>query len=85
MLHFKPRFRAFQTFALIAAAVILSINIYFIVDYVAAALGTSWYVYAAMALPTILYIGFILYLVRFCPHSENEILRTLVEVIHPFL
>lgn len=56
-------YRSFQTFALIAAAIILSINVYFIFDYVTSSLGTEWFVLATLAAPTVLYMAFVAYLV----------------------
>ncbi|VDL70399.1 unnamed protein product [Nippostrongylus brasiliensis] len=54
--------RSFQFFALVAATVILSINIYFIVDYVTSSLGTEWFVLTILAAPTIIYLVFVAYL-----------------------
>lgn len=56
-------FRAFQVFALIAAAAILSINVYFIIDYVTEQLGTEWYIFVGLGIPTVAYICFVIYLV----------------------
>ncbi|WKY14276.1 hypothetical protein Q1695_000096 [Nippostrongylus brasiliensis] len=58
--------RSFQFFALVAATVILSINIYFIVDYVTSSLGTEWFVLTILAAPTIIYLVFVAYLTMYC-------------------
>ncbi|WKY14277.1 hypothetical protein Q1695_000096 [Nippostrongylus brasiliensis] len=70
--------RSFQFFALVAATVILSINIYFIVDYVTSSLGTEWFVLTILAAPTIIYLVFVAYLTMYCLVACEIISDTLV-------
>uniref|UniRef100_A0A1I7SXC7 Protein Malvolio n=1 Tax=Caenorhabditis tropicalis TaxID=1561998 RepID=A0A1I7SXC7_9PELO len=58
--------KLFQIFALITSAVILSINVYFIADYVSSLLGTEWYVIMVLAPITLFYVLFVLYLAIYC-------------------
>ncbi|KJH47134.1 metal ion transporter, metal ion transporter family [Dictyocaulus viviparus] len=58
--------RSFQIFALVAATIILAINVYFIFDYVTSAIGFQWFVLAALAAPTFVYVTFVSYLVVYC-------------------
>ncbi|CAD6187182.1 unnamed protein product [Caenorhabditis auriculariae] len=55
-----------QIFALVTTVVILSINVYFIIDYVTTALGNSWYIFTVLSLPTVLYLLFVAYLAVYC-------------------
>lgn len=59
-------FRVFQIFALITSALILSINVYFISDYVFSRLGSEWYIIMVLAPITFAYVLFVLYLVSLC-------------------
>ncbi|CAB3400327.1 unnamed protein product [Caenorhabditis bovis] len=58
--------RSFQLFALSASAVILSINVYFICEYVSSVIGSQWYVIIGLVPPTLLYIAFVGYLTVYC-------------------
>ncbi|KAF1748168.1 hypothetical protein GCK72_024635 [Caenorhabditis remanei] len=58
--------KLFQIFALITSALILSINVYFISDYVSSRLGTEWYVIMVLAPITVCYVLFVLYLAIYC-------------------
>lgn len=58
--------KLFQIFALITSALILSINVYFISDYVSSRLGTEWYVIMVLAPITVFYVLFVLYLAIYC-------------------
>ncbi|CAO4385736.1 unnamed protein product [Caenorhabditis nigoni] len=58
--------KLFQIFALTTSAIILSINVYFISDYVSSRLGTEWYVIMVLAIVTVFYVFFVLYLAIYC-------------------
>ncbi|KAJ1363452.1 Manganese transporter smf1 [Parelaphostrongylus tenuis] len=58
--------RSFQIFALVAATIIIAINIYFIFDYVISSIGSEWFVLAILAIPTVVYVMFIGYLAVYC-------------------
>ncbi|ULT82862.1 hypothetical protein L3Y34_012241 [Caenorhabditis briggsae] len=58
--------KLFQIFALTTSAIILSINVYFIFDYVSSRLGTEWYVIMVLAIVTVFYVLFVLYLAIYC-------------------
>ncbi|EGT43135.1 CBN-SMF-1 protein [Caenorhabditis brenneri] len=58
--------KLFQIFALITSALILSINVYFIADYVSSRLGSEWYVIMVLAPVTVFYVLFVLYLAIYC-------------------
>lgn len=58
--------KVFQIFALITSALILSINVYFISDYVFSRLGSEWYIIMALAPITFAYVLFVLYLALYC-------------------
>ncbi|PIC18842.1 hypothetical protein B9Z55_024593 [Caenorhabditis nigoni] len=58
--------KLFQIFALTTSAIILSINVYFISDYVSSRLGTEWYVIMVLAIVTVFYVLFVLYLAIYC-------------------
>ncbi|CCD70800.1 NRAMP-like transporter smf-1 [Caenorhabditis elegans] len=58
--------KVFQIFALITSALILSINVYFISDYVFSRLGSEWYIIMVLAPITFAYVLFVLYLALYC-------------------
>ncbi|KAK5984154.1 Natural resistance-associated macrophage protein 2 [Trichostrongylus colubriformis] len=58
--------RSFQLFAVIATSIILSINVYFIFDYVTSSLGTEWFILVILSAPTAVYVIFIAYLATYC-------------------
>uniref|UniRef100_A0A1I7WA82 Sodium-coupled neutral amino acid transporter 10 n=1 Tax=Heterorhabditis bacteriophora TaxID=37862 RepID=A0A1I7WA82_HETBA len=62
IMHDFKSSKAFQIFALVTSAIILTINVYFIIDYVSISLGSEWYVYMALVVPTTAYILFVGYL-----------------------
>ena len=51
---------------MLVSFVVISINLYFSTDYILNALGTSWYVWLLLIVPTIIYMAFVLYLVVDC-------------------
>lgn len=68
--------KLFQIFALITSALILSINVYFISDYVSSRLGTEWYIIMVLAPVTVFYVLFVLYLAIYCLVSCEVIPET---------
>ncbi|CAJ0942287.1 unnamed protein product, partial [Mesorhabditis belari] len=65
MHNFKSS-RGFQIFACTASALVISINIYFIYDYITSTLGKEWYVLMPLFGATLLYFSFICYLAVYC-------------------
>ncbi|VDM58319.1 unnamed protein product [Angiostrongylus costaricensis] len=72
--------RSFQIFALVAATVIIAINIYFIFDYVISVIGSQWFVLAILAVPTVIYVMFIGYLVVYCFVACEFVSETIVSI-----
>uniref|UniRef100_A0AC35F9G3 Uncharacterized protein n=1 Tax=Panagrolaimus sp. PS1159 TaxID=55785 RepID=A0AC35F9G3_9BILA len=61
--------KAFQIFALIVAALVLSINFYFSFDYITSSLGTEWYAWLILTIPGFIYLMFVIYLVLVCLYA----------------
>ncbi|CAI5454638.1 unnamed protein product [Caenorhabditis angaria] len=66
IMHDFKSSKSFQIFAISASAIILSINVYFIYDYVSSNLGTEWYVLIIFLPATLAYITFVVYLTIYC-------------------
>lgn len=81
----NKHFRSFQIFALLTAGVILSINIYFITDYVSYTLGSQWYIYVILAIPTTAYILFIAYLVSSYTTFTKQQVNLLFQTVYCFV
>uniref|UniRef100_A0A8R1DTE8 Protein Malvolio n=1 Tax=Caenorhabditis japonica TaxID=281687 RepID=A0A8R1DTE8_CAEJA len=77
IMHDFKSSKAFQIFALATSAVILSINVYFISDYVSSRLGTDWYILIVLAPITTCYVVFVIYLAIYCLVSCELIPDTL--------
>jgi len=61
--------RIFQGFALFISMIVISINLYFSTDYIVNALGTDWYVWILLIVPSVVYLAFVLYLIFVCLQS----------------
>ncbi|CAI2357306.1 unnamed protein product [Caenorhabditis sp. 36 PRJEB53466] len=68
--------KLFQIFALTTSALILTINVYFISDYVSSRLGTEWYIIMILAPVTVFYVLFVIYLAAYCLVSCEVIPET---------